>query len=174
MSSAAGSANAPNPPGGGAADNSAQGSRHRQDRRGGRGQGNGPERLKGKREQLKGLIYDINASGANLFSKTNREVAEHIASTAPEAGELRSAMIEMEMADLDEPARPTAVSGAFDPIDMEVWKEEHRLCTKKREKREEIKSQVLPITLGQCHPPLRERAEADVNWNAINDDNDTI
>jgi hypothetical protein len=53
------------------------------------------------------------------------------------------------------------VNGVLDAFDVEIWKDKHCCYTKKLEKHAEIESQVFPIVLGQCHPALRERLQAD-------------
>jgi hypothetical protein len=83
-------------------------------------------------------------------------------------------MIYMNLPALNPPACPAhAANGAIDPFDVEIWKDEHRRYTKKLEKCTEIESQVFPIVLGQCHPALRERLQADDTWVDI-DENSNV
>jgi hypothetical protein len=161
-------------------DNRAQAGQQGSNRRGRRNRRNNRthsrhEKFKGKCEDLKGAIYDVNTSGTDTFAKTNKEVAEYVARTIPGAGEYCTAMINMSLPALDPPPRPTPrADGAIDPFDVEIWKDEHRRYTKKQKKRKEIESQVFPIVLGQCHPSLRERMQADDNWTEIDEGNDVI
>jgi hypothetical protein len=55
-----------------------------------------------------------------------------------------------------------------------AWKDKHHRYTKKLEKCAEIKSQVFPIVLEQCHPALRERLQVDDTWANIDKNNDII
>ncbi len=166
MSTNSGGANAPAAdaaPSNGHAQANQQGSnrRGRRNRRGNKAHSR-HERFKGKCEDLKGAIYDVNTSGTDTFAKTNKEVAEYVARVIPGAGEYRTAMINMNLPALNPPARPNPdVNGVLDAFDVEIWKDEHRRYTKKLEKRAEVESQVFPIVLGQCHPALRERLQAD-------------
>jgi hypothetical protein len=161
-------------------DNRAQAGQQGSNRRGRRNRSNNRthsrhEIFKGKCEDLKGAIYDVNTSSTDTFAKTNKEVAEYVARAIPGAGEYRTAMINMSLPALDPPPHLTpGANGAIDPFDVEIWKDEHRRYTKKQEKHEEIESQVFPIVLGQCHPSLRERMQADDNWMEIDEGNNVI
>jgi hypothetical protein len=85
------------------------------------------EKFKGKCEDLKGAIYDVNTSGTDTFAKTNKEVTEYVAQTIPGTGEYCTAMINMSLPALDPPPRPTpGADGAIDPFDVEIWKDEHQ------------------------------------------------
>jgi hypothetical protein len=46
---------------------------------------------------LKGAIYDVNTSGTDTFTKTNKEVAEYVACAIPGAGEYQTTMINMNL-----------------------------------------------------------------------------
>jgi hypothetical protein len=62
----------------------------RRNRRGNRAHSH-HERFKGKCEELKDAIYDVNTTGTDTFATTNKEVAHAI----PGAGEYQTAMINM-------------------------------------------------------------------------------
>jgi len=46
-------------------------------------------------------VYEVLLSGADSFTKVNRDVAEHFARTIPDTGEFCMAMINMDLEDLD-------------------------------------------------------------------------
>jgi hypothetical protein len=77
----------------------------RQDQRGNRNKIK-TTRLKGKCEELKGFVYDINSNSADSFTKTTREIAEYVARTVSGAGEFRTGMIQMQMPTLHPPIFP--------------------------------------------------------------------
>jgi len=106
-------------------------------------------------------------TGADSFARVNREVAEYVARTIPDAGEFCMAMINMDLEDLDEPV--------FPPLDapnlaeaLEIWREEQKTFVRCRKSRRKAMNQIFPIVLGQCDPAMRDRMEADEQWERIN------
>jgi len=75
-------------------------------------------KFKGKCEDLKGFVYEVSSSGADSFTKVNREVAEYVARTIPDAGEFCMAMINMDLEDLDEPVFPLPDA----PTSLKHWR----------------------------------------------------
>jgi hypothetical protein len=107
-------------------------SRGSRNRRGGRGNNNnnninttrGP--FKGKVTNLHGFIYDVGLPNSNndLFSKTTKEIAEHVSRTIEGAGDFRLAMVNLVFPTLAPPAAPADAPGMNEPswVDKEQFK----------------------------------------------------
>lgn len=131
------------------------------------------EKFKGKCDDLKGIIYV--AGSIDNFAKTNKEVVEYVARTVPNAGEYRTAIIELELPALTPPVHPHAdANGVIDPFDMANWTQQNGIFLKKQAKRESVEKQIFAIVQGQVHPALMEKVEAVPNWDTINQNFDVI
>jgi len=63
-------------------------------------------KFKGACKELEGNVYEISSTSGDSFTKVNRNVAEFCARTVPFAGELRTAMINLQLEPLTPPAFP--------------------------------------------------------------------
>ena len=65
--------------------------------------------FKGKATELQGYIYDVGLPNSNndLFSKTTKEIAEHVSRTIEGAGDFRLAMVDLVFPTLTAPSAPT-------------------------------------------------------------------
>jgi len=124
-------------------------------------------KFKGKCKDLKGFVYEVSSSRADSFARVNREVAEYVARTIPDAGEFRMAMINMDLEDLDEPIFPPPDAPNLAEV-LKIWREERKTYVRRRESRCKVMNQVFPIVLGQCDPAMCDRMEADEQWEHIN------
>jgi hypothetical protein len=172
MSSNSGGADAPaaDAAWGGQQENRCSGHR---DRRGNHNK-NKTTRFKGKCEELKGFVYDINSNSADSLSKTTREIAEYVARTVSGAGEFRTGMIQMQMPPLHPPTFPTDPDALDFQELIDIWREDCKVYTRRVEERHRIMTQVFPIVLGQCDPSMHALIEADGQWDNINNDCDVI
>jgi len=136
---------------------------------------NKASKFKGACKDLEGTIYEISSAGGDSFTKVNRIVAEYCARTVPYAGELRTAMINLQLDPLMPPAFPDVPEN--DPRAVElgfIWREERKTFSRRCEQRRQALEQVFAIVLGQCDPAVRARIQADANWDNINTDCDVI
>jgi hypothetical protein len=112
--------------------------------RGGRGNNNnnnnsttrGP--FKGKATDLHGFIYDIGLPNSNndLFSKTTKEIAEHVSRTIEGAGDFRLAMVDLTFPTLVLPSTPVNELGTTEPswVNKKQYKLEYSEYVKKKNK----------------------------------------
>ena len=131
-------------------------------------------KFRGKCEDLKDAIYEISSTGGDSFTKTNREVAEYVGRTITGGGEFRTAMIDLQLDPLIEPAPPDQPDAVDFPIRFDIWREDRKLWLRRVEDRRKVMEQIFPTVLGQCDPAVRARIEASENWNDINTTNDVI
>jgi hypothetical protein len=113
-------------------------------RRGGRGNNNnnnnsttrGP--FKGKATDLHGFIYDVRLPNSNndLFSKTTKEIAEHVSRTIEGAGDFHLAMVDLTFPTLAPPSTPVNELGTTEPswVDKEQYKLEYSKYVKTKNK----------------------------------------
>jgi hypothetical protein len=153
-------------------------------RRGGRGNNNnnnnsttrGP--FKGKVTDLHGFIYDVRLPNSNndLFSKTTKEIAEHVSSTIEGAGDFRLAMVNLVFPTLAPPSAPANAPGTNEPswVDKEQFKLQYSEYIKETKKRWQVQAKVFPLVLGQCSRTIRDRLEASPDWNNINTNSDML
>ena len=169
-------------------DNSDGNARYRgpRNRRGGRGNNNnnnnnnstthGP--FKGKVSDLHGFIYDVGLPNSNndLFSKTTKEIAEHVSRTIEGAGDFRLAMVNLILPTLAPPSAPADAPGTNEPswVDKETYKLQYSEYIKEMKKRSQVQAKVFPLVLGQCSRTIRDRLEASPDWNNINTNSDVL
>jgi hypothetical protein len=149
-------------------------------RRGGRGNNNnnnnnnntthGP--FKGKATDLHGSIYDIGLPNSNndLFSKTTKEIAEHVSRTIEGAGDFHLAMVDLTFPTLAPPSAPVNEPGTNEPswVDKEQYKLEYSEYIKTKNKRLQVQAKVFPLVLGQCSHAIRDCLEVSPDWPDIN------
>jgi hypothetical protein len=153
-------------------------------RRGGRGNNNnnnnnttrGP--FKGKATDLHGFIYDIGLPNSNndLFSKTTKEITEHVSCTIEGAGDFRLVMVSLTLPTLMPPSAPANAPGTNEPswFDKEQYKLQYSEYIKKTDKRSFVQAKVFPLVLGQCSCTIRFHLEASPDWNTINTSSDVL
>jgi hypothetical protein len=152
-------------------------------RRGGHGNNNnnisttrGP--FKGKATDLHGFIYDVGLPNSNndLFSKTTKEIAEHVSCTVEGAGDFRLAMVDLTFPTLAPPSAPVNEPGTTEPswVDKEQYKIEYSEYVKTKNKRTQVQAKVFPLVLGQCSCAIRDRLEASPDWPNINTSSDVL
>jgi hypothetical protein len=154
--------------------------------RGGRGNSNnnnnnnntthGP--FKGKATDLHGFIYDIGLpnSNNNMFSKTTKEIAEHVSRTIEGAGDFRLAMFDLTFPTLVPPSTPVNEPGTTELswVDKEQYKLEYSEYVKTKNKRAQVQAKVFPLVLGQCSRAICDRLEASPDWPNINTSSDVL
>jgi hypothetical protein len=114
-------------------------------RRGGHGNNNnnnnnnatrGP--FKGKATNLHGVINNVGLPNSNndLFSKTTKEIAEHVSCTIKGAGEFHLAMVDMTFPVITPPSAPVNAPGTNEPawVDKEQYKLQYSEYIKKTDK----------------------------------------
>jgi hypothetical protein len=139
--------------------------------RGHRGQSNRDTRFQGNNEELKGIVYDISSHEMDSFRQTTIDIAEYIGRKFDNAGEFRLGMPELELPPLVEPALPTDTTNI---VDMELWKLAIREHVKKNERRQTNSDRAYALVLGQCSQALRNRLEADTEWDHVNTSSNLI
>ena len=127
-------------------------------------------KFEGKCGELKDAVYDV-VSGKETFTKTTRDIAEYVGRQFEEAGEFRTAMVDMELAPLVEPTAPTDTTNV---VALELWKMARRTYEKKVEARRSTSQRVYALVLGQCSQALRNRMEPHVDWPAIDGASDVM
>jgi hypothetical protein len=134
--------------------------------------------FKGKATDLHGFIYDIRLPNSNndLFSKTTKEIAEHVSRTIEGAGDFRLAMVSLTLPTLTPPSAPANAPGINEPswVDKEQYKLQYSEYIKKTDKRSSVQAKVFPLVLGQCSRTIRDRLEASPDWNTINTSSDVL
>jgi len=75
-------------------------------------------------------------------------------------------MINMDLEDLYEPVFPPPDANLTEAL--EIWREEQKTYVRRRESCCKVMNQIFPIVLGQCNPAMRDRMEADEQWECIN------
>jgi hypothetical protein len=149
-------------------------------RRGGRGNNNSTTRgpFKGKATDLHGFIYDVGLPNSNndLFSKTTKEIAEHVSRTIEGAGDFRLAMVSLTLPTLTPPSAPANAPGTNEPswVDKVQYKLQYSEYIKKTDKWSSVQAKVFPLVLGQCSHTIRDRLEASPDWNTINTSSDVL
>jgi hypothetical protein len=128
--------------------------------------------FKGKATDLHGFIYDVRLPNSNndLFSKTTKEIAEHVSRTIKGAGEFCLAMVDMTFPVIMPPSAPVNASGMNEPswVDKEQYKLQYSEYIKKTNKQSQVQARVFPLVLGQCSHTICDRLEASANWKSIN------
>jgi hypothetical protein len=128
--------------------------------------------FKGKATDLHGYIYDVGLPNSNndLFSKTTKEIAEHVSRTIEGAGDFRLAMVDLAFHTLTPPSAPVDAPGTNELswVDKEQYKLQYSKYIKKTDKRSQVQAKVFPLVLGQCSRTIRDRLEASPDWNTIN------
>jgi hypothetical protein len=106
--------------------------------------------FKGKATNLHGFIYDI--SNNDLFSKTTKEIAEHVPCTIEGAGDFRLAMVDLAFPTLTLPSAPVDAPGTNEPswVDKEQYMLQYSAYIKKMDKRSQVQAKVFPLVLRQC------------------------
>jgi uncharacterized membrane protein YgcG len=134
--------------------------------------------FKGKATDLHGFIYDIRLPNSNndLFSKTTKEIAEHMSRTIKGAGNFRLAMVNLAFPTLMPPSAPVDAPGTNEPswVDKEQYKLQYSEYIKKTDKRSQVQATVFPLVLRQCSRTIRDRLEASPDWNTINTSSDVL
>ena len=144
--------------------------KRRHNKHSGRSAGQDNRGFQGKCADLKSAVYDVTA-GRDTFTKTTRDIAEYIGREYEDAGEFRIGMVDLELPPIVAPAEP---DDANNMLQLERWKIQTRLYEKKTETRRKNSGRAYPLILGQCSQALRNRMEADVTWNNINENSDVI
>ena len=139
--------------------------RRHKNRRGGTREG----KFEGDCPALKGHTYDVMAGG-DTFAKTTRKIAEYVARNYNDAGDFRTAMIDLDLPDIQAPTNPDVSK----PLEFEMWKIALRKFRKKKEARERNQNRVFALLLGQCSQALRNRMEPHDDWHNINLTSDVI
>jgi hypothetical protein len=128
--------------------------------------------FKGKATDLHGFIYDVGLPNSNndLFSKTTKEIAEHVSFTIEGAGDICLAMVDLAFPTLTPPSAPVNAPGTNEPswVDKEQYKLQYSEYIKKTDKRSQVQAKVFPLVLRQCSRTIRDRLEASPDWNTIN------
>jgi hypothetical protein len=134
--------------------------------------------FKGKATDLHGFIYDIGLPNSNndLFSKTTKEIAEHVSCTIEGAGDFRLAMVNLVFPTLAPPSAPVNAPGTNEPswVDKEQFKLQYSEYIKETKKRWQVQAKVFPLVLGQCSRTIRDCLEASPDWNNINTNSDVL
>jgi hypothetical protein len=134
--------------------------------------------FKGKATDLHGFIYDVGLPNSNndLFSKTTKEIAEHVSRTIEGAGDFHLAMVSLTLPTLMPPSAPANAPGTKEPswVDKEQYKLQYSEYIKKTDKRSSVQAKVFPLMLGQCSCTIRDRLEASPDWNTINTSSDVL
>ena len=145
-------------------------------RRNDRGAGKRATKFQGNCDALKEHVFDSSSStrsGAELFTKTTRAIAEYVAAEFKDAGEFRLALPDLAFTPLVEPIEGTSgvdANGNRIPTrrDEKIWDIEYAQYVKDKHNREKNMSKVFALILGQCGPSVRDRLEADRSWNQVN------
>ena len=115
-------------------------------------------------------MYDV-ITGKDTFAKTTREIAEYVGREFDDAGEFRTGMVEMQLRPLDEPVPPADPNQV---VEFELWKMARRTYEKQLEARRRNASRVYALIIGQCSQALRNRMEANEEWERINDESNVM
>ena len=158
--------------------------RNRNSRGGRRGDGGrarrpgtrGNTRFQGKKTDLKDHVYEItnNQLSSDLFAKTTREIAEHIARTLGKgAGEFINALDpdDLGFVALAPPAPP---ANPGDLVQLETWKLQLRRHDELQNWREDLSKQAYAIVKGQCSEGVLDRVMSNANYTQINNDTDVV
>jgi hypothetical protein len=134
--------------------------------------------FKGKATDLHGYIYDIGLPNSNndLFSKTTKEITEHVSRTIKGAGVFRLAMVDLVFPTMTPPSAPVDAPGMNEPswVDKEQYKLQYSKYIKKMDKWSQVQAKVFPLVLGQCSRTIHDRLEASPDWNNINTSSDVL
>jgi hypothetical protein len=110
-----------------------------------------------------------------LFTNTTKEIAEYVATHYDDAADFRSGLPRLVIPGIVAPARPQPdQNGAYDPIELEDYKQDRAEYKKKLEKRRHVMGKVFALIQGQCSPPLWNMVKSDSNFEAINNQTDVI
>lgn len=130
----------------------------------------------GRSAQIKNHVYDVTPgrNGLDVFAKTTREIANHIASTVANAGEFRTAMDPDALA-FSEITEPVGPADRDDLVAMEKWKVKYRKYDELISKREEATKRAYAIVWWQCSQAIQQqRVEAHDEYNTVSDDHDVM
>jgi hypothetical protein len=131
---------------------------------------NRESKFEGKCPELKKSVYDV-VTGKDTFVQTTREIAKYVGREFDDAGEFRMGMVEMALRPLEEPAPPADPNQV---VEFELWKMARRTYEKQAEARHRNSSRVYALILGQCSQALRNRMEANEEWERINDESNVM
>jgi uncharacterized membrane protein YgcG len=111
-----------------------------------------------------------------LFSKTTKEIAEHVSRTIKGAGDFRLAMVDLTFPTLAPPSTPVNEPGMTEPswVDKEQYKLEYSEYVKTKNKRAQAQAKVFPLVLRQCSRAIRDRLEVSPDWPNINTSSDVL
>jgi len=131
-------------------------------------------KFKGKCDDLANHVCDAGPPGGNqdLFANTTREIAECVAREHANAGEFRLGMTDMALPVLQPPTPPADTNAGLAEIEMcKLDLKDHHEKVKHRAANMQ---KIFSLVLGQCSRTIRDRLEADANWNTINTGSDIM
>ena len=146
--------------------------RGRNNRRGNRPSRPNNAKFEGKIEALKDHVFDATTvvRSGDLFATTLKEIGEYIAREYDDAGEFRTALVDMSFQTLARPPDPDP----NDALRLEEWKIALRANHKKLETRNKNVKKAFALVLGQCSRTIRDRIEAHEDWATINQGSDLM
>ena len=103
--------------------------------------------------------------------KTTRSIAEYVGRSYDDASDFRTGMVNLELPAVNAPEDPKDDAGA---VRLELWKLARRRYEQALENRRKVNGRAYALVLGQCSQAVRNRLEAHVDWNTINDGSDVI
>jgi hypothetical protein len=115
-------------------------------------------KFEGKCDELKGNIYDCShARQADQFTKTTKEIAEYVGRTYKHGGDVRLAVMNMEVPIIPMPNDPP--EGATETQRV-IWKKRIEQYLARKDKLEENMKTLYSLIWGQCSDIMRQKIEA--------------
>ena len=91
---------------------------------------------------------------ADECSKTAKAIGEYVGRVC--GHEMKKLVLQLEESEPEEPEHPQTTADK----DKAIWSKEHDMRLKKLERREDQKSKVFTIVVGQCSKPMKNRVES--------------
>ena len=120
--------------------------------------------------ELKEHVYDIAGSGiqADRYTKTTKAIGQYVGRVY--GREMKTLVLQLSEAGPTAPEYPMA----GDEQAKAIWSKEYDQFVKKREKYADYKSKVFTTIMGQCTKAMRNRVEAEDQYESAENDSDVI
>jgi len=125
----------------------------------------GYPKFDGRCDELKGYVYDLNGSrSADIFTKTTKEVADYVAKNYGCGGDIRLAVLNLELPVLEQ---PEDLADGATATEKRIWEKEIDEYVKEKAKLKQNVKALYSLVWGQCSDAMRAKLEGQQGHEAM-------